>query len=75
MKRKKPYTDRGITRVPCARCGQPSSQQWQVCADGGVWRAICRRCDIELNRMVLRWIGDPQWREKVARYTQELAHV
>ena len=56
--RRRPYADKGIKRVPCARCGRPSSQQWKVCALGR-WDGICVECDIELNRLVLKFIGIP----------------
>ncbi len=56
--RTKPYTDKGIKRVPCARCGMPSHQQWRVCALGR-WDGLCINCDIELNRIVLNFMGVP----------------
>lgn len=54
--RRKPYTERGIKRVPCAKCGAPSTQSWTICAWPG-YHAVCKRCDIELNKMVLRFFG------------------
>jgi hypothetical protein len=57
--RRKPYTARGIKRVPCVRCGQPGYASWQICADGRGHRVVCETCDVELNAMVLRWVwGD-----------------
>lgn len=32
--RRQPYTEIGVRRVPCTRCGEPAEYQWQVCADG-----------------------------------------
>ncbi len=58
--RKKPYTEIGIRRMRCARCGAPARFQWQICSDGNTWRPICIDCDIELNRMVLRWMEHPE---------------
>lgn len=55
--RKKPYTQKGIGRVPCTRCGRPARYQWQVCADGRLFRPICEECDIALNEAVLRFMG------------------
>jgi hypothetical protein len=57
--RRKPYTERGIRRVPCARCGKPSKYQWQVCADGRRFRGICATCDIGLNELALRYMRIP----------------
>lgn len=55
--RKKPYTESGIKRVPCLRCGHPSAQQWQICALGNNWTGICSECDFKLNALVLRFMG------------------
>ncbi len=66
--RRKPYTDRGISRVPCQRCGAPSVHQWQVCADNNTYRGLCQRCDIALNKMVLRWMRFKDWKAKIAAY-------
>lgn len=66
--RTKPYTKRGIRRIPCSRCDAPSYADWQVCADGRQRRTLCVDCDIALNTLVLKWVGDPDWREKIAKY-------
>ena len=57
--RKTPYTEIGIKRIPCFRCGKPAAFQWQVCADNRLYRPICADCDIELNRLVLEWMNYP----------------
>lgn len=69
----KPYTVRGIRRVPCARCGNPSTQSWQICADGNRWRGLCTDCDILLNALVLGWIRDPERAAKMQRYVEKMA--
>ena len=55
--RRKLYTTRGISRVPCEvrGCGKPSRFQWRVCADG-LWRPLCEKHDVQLNRLVVRWV-------------------
>ena len=70
--RRKPYTQRGISRVPCARCGAPSTQQWQICADHRLFRGLCTACDVELNRLVLDFVHDPLADEKMDAYVQKL---
>jgi hypothetical protein len=75
MPRRKPYTTRGIRRVPCFRCGRPGRFQWQICADSRVFRAVCDRCDIALNRLVLRWMRFANWHELLQRYKQQVADV
>lgn len=66
--RKKPYTEIGILRMPCARCGGKATHQWQICSDGNLWRPVCVRCDIDLNAVVLEFMGDPQRQVKIAKY-------
>lgn len=68
MARKTPYTEIGISRVPCARCSKPSRYQWQICADKRVFRGICTECDIELNTMVMRWVFGNTREEDIASY-------
>ena len=57
--RNKPYTKRGISRVPCFACGESSSQQWQICALNNEWKGLCSECDIELNYIVLKFMKIP----------------
>lgn len=66
--RAEPYTAAGIARVGCVRCAKPAVHQWQVCADGNRYRALCLDCDIALNKLVLTWARDPKAAEKVAAY-------
>lgn len=74
--RKKPYTAIGIKRIPCFRCKAPSVHQWQICADGNQYRGLCLDCDIELNRTVLNFMGDPKVLDKMFKYEYEarIAH-
>ena len=65
--RKKPYTETGIKRCKCARCGKPAIHQWNICADK-CYRPICGDCDVALNRLVLRFMNDPDWKEKANIY-------
>ena len=69
--RRKPYTQRGVTRLTCCvrGCQSKAHASWNVCADKGMFRPICQTHDIELNRMVLEWIGDPEADVKLAKYT------
>jgi len=59
--RKKPYTERGVRRLQCcvAGCSNKAQFQWQCCATGNLWMPICVEHDVELNKMVLVWIGHP----------------
>jgi len=70
--RKKPYTQIGIRRLRCFRCGGKTQEQWQICADGNIYRPICLKCGIELNEMVLKWMGFPDWKEKFEKYKKNM---
>ena len=71
--RRKPYTQVGIQRVPCFRCGRSAYCQWQICADGNVYRPLCIRCDVAMNACVLRFMRDPDREEKMRKYRERVA--
>lgn len=68
--RKKPYSEIGIRRLKCFRsyCNNVPEQQWNICADDNVYRPICNACDIELNIMVLKFMGFKKWQAKIDKY-------
>jgi len=70
--RKQPYTEIGIRRIPCYRCGKTAVFQWQACADNRLFRPLCTSCDVDLNRLVLEWMGDPQANQKMDAYVQKI---
>lgn len=46
----------------CFKCGgKPPYGEWRICSDGP-WRKVCRECDLELNKMALRWAFPRDWR-------------
>lgn len=71
--RRKPYTQIGIRRLYCYRgCGRKAEYQWNVCADGNIWRPLCVECDIELNELVLRWMNDSDLDDKINKYRERV---
>lgn len=74
-----PYTETGIRRVKCYRCkARPATQQWNICADAPgsrIYRAVCTECDIDLNRLVLDWLGDPEIEAKMRAYESYLREM
>ena len=70
--RTKPYTVRGIKRIKCFRCGAQAYSTWQIYADGGQYRPICKACDVALNEMALKFMGFPDWEEKMRKYKEQL---
>lgn len=72
--RSRPYTQQGIKRVPCCRCGHKRGYaQWNICADGNVPRALCAACDIELNELVMRWAFGSTREADLQAYRQKVA--
>lgn len=67
-----PYTEIGIRRVQCFRCGEQAQFQWQICADQNQYRPICKECDIELNKLVLEFMGFENREEMITKYTLSL---
>lgn len=68
--RKTPYTESGIKRLSCVRCGEPARFQWSACADGNLWRPICGPCDVSLNLLALLFLADPDTEAKVRAYAE-----
>ena len=68
LMRKTPYTEIGIKRLKCFRCGEKASYQWQICSDGNIFRPLCTKCDIEMNEIVLKFMKFPNWQEKINNY-------
>lgn len=69
--RNKPYTVIGVKRLKCFRCNNKAQFQWQICADQNVFRPVCVHCDIELNELVLKFMGFPDWKKKLEKYKSE----
>ena len=69
--RKTPYTETGIRRLKCFRCDSRAEFQWQICSDGNVYRPLCPRCDVEMNEMVLKFMGFKDCEEKITKYREE----
>ena len=69
--RKKQYTKIGISRVPCSRCGNPSYTSWGACANGNYYVGMCLDCDIAINRLVLKYMRIPNYRELMKEYERK----
>ena len=74
MPRRKPYTTTGVKRIPCVRgCGRRGHASWNICADGGVYRAVCKQCDVELNELVMRWAFGDTREDDLRKYREARA--
>lgn len=69
--RRKPYTEIGISRLSCIRCGEHASYQWQICSDNNNYRPICTECDIKLNRLVLKFMRHPHFGQLADEYAEK----
>lgn len=72
MPRKKEYTEEEIKAGKCFKCGKQAEFQWSACADSNTWRLLCGRCDLEVNVMVVRFLGFKDWRRKIKRYATRI---
>lgn len=68
VRRKEKYTERGIGRLQCIRCGNKAEYQWQICSDGNNYRPICGECDVKLNRAVLKFMKHPHANQLADEY-------
>jgi transcription elongation factor Elf1 len=68
--RTRPYTEAGIRRVPCVRCGARASAQWSVCALDNRYVAVCDECDVGLNAAALDYMNVPGADRIVAAYAR-----
>ena len=68
VKRHKPYTEIGLLRKKCIKCGKPATTQWQICSDSNNWRPLCAKCDIELNSLVLYFMEHPKAGDLILDY-------
>ena len=41
--------------------------QWRICSDGK-WHGVCQECDLDLNKMALKWAFPENWKEKFETY-------
>lgn len=64
------YTQGEVERRLCSRagCWRMAHACWSGCADDNVQRPLCAECDIDLNRQVLQWWGDPEWEARITAY-------
>jgi len=66
--RKQPYTETGIKKCKCFRCGKPAYSQWQICSLDNKYFPICRECDIKLNKLVLKFMKFTFWKGIIEKY-------
>lgn len=57
--------------TPCARCGKPATEEFNICADGNIPRKVCPVCDIALNALVLDFMRLPDAAVKILAYTAD----
>ena len=61
-------------KYKCQKCKKLFSfkniQSWNICSDGNKLRYICNKCDIELNEVVLKFMGFRNWKAKIKKYKE-----
>ena len=61
-----------LYKSECYVCGDPARFQWNACADGNVWRPLCKACDVAINISVLQVLYPVEWLAKVKAYCNEI---
>ncbi len=51
----------------CFKCRQKAHAEWRICSDGP-WRHVCKDCDVELNKIALKWAYPETWKPKLEAY-------
>lgn len=74
MTKRKPYTEEQIAELPCYKCGKKSTFQWNACADGNIWRPLCKACDVALNVLVVQFLDPEGWVAKLKAYCRRIGH-
>ena len=49
--------------------GRKAVDDWVFCSDGK-WRGVCKECDIELNKMALRFAYPTDWKPRLKAYIE-----
>lgn len=71
--RAREYTNRGITRCKCIRCGKQASDSWSACSVNNKWMPVCKRCDYQLNRLALNFmLGRERAEPYLKRYKRQM---
>jgi len=55
----------------CRKCGRNATQIWDICSLGNKEMHVCDSCDIELNRMVLKFFGYKSVDKIIKRYKKD----
>lgn len=66
--KEEPYTNEEVKKLRCVRCGKKADSQWQICSDGNLHRPLCCKCDILLNKCVLKFLRHPQRKKLMKAY-------
>jgi hypothetical protein len=69
--RREAYTEIGIRRLKCTRCGARADFQWSACANNNYHLPVCRGCDIELNKLTLEFMNIPNAAELLDSYRRK----
>lgn len=56
----------------CFKCGDHAAYEWRVCSDGP-WRKVCKSCDLDLNKIALKWAFPATWKAKFEAYKRRSA--
>lgn len=55
----------------CIKHRRAAIAEWHICSTEK-WEPVCRQCDLDLNKMALRWRYPKTWRKRYAAYEQKV---
>lgn len=58
----------------CVKCGQPEYARWHFCSHGPE-EPVCIDCDIELNKLALKFRFPRTWEKKLHAYIKQLEGI
>lgn len=60
-----------LSKIKCVRHPRRKAVSvWSICSDG-TKRGVCAQCDLDLNKMGLKWAFPKHWKQMFAAYKKE----
>jgi len=55
----------------CKKHRRKGTYRWRICSHGP-WEWVCDQCDLELNKLALKWRFPKTWRKRYERYRKKI---
>jgi hypothetical protein len=54
----------------CRKHRLPKLYDWRICSHGP-WEPVCEKCDLELNKIALKWRFPKSWKRRYEAYKRK----